>query len=53
MRLLPALLLAAAATACGGDPPPSLLLVTIDTLRADAVSRSWPPAARASSTPRP
>ena len=43
MRRLPALLLAAAAAACGREPPPSLLLVSIDTLRADAVSPETTP----------
>jgi choline-sulfatase len=33
-----AALLAAALAACGGPPPPSVPLVSIDTLRADAVS---------------
>jgi len=43
VRCLPALLLAAVAAACGGEPPPSLLLVSIDTLRADAVSPQTTP----------
>jgi choline-sulfatase len=39
-----AALLLACAAACGSDPPPpSLLLVTIDTLRADAVSAETAP----------
>jgi len=38
VRQLVALLAATLLAACGGPPPPSLLVVSIDTLRADAVS---------------